>query len=102
MAVEDNLDAKRKKNGGGEKRRQAFLPGPTNTYTSTDQFVKKIDFVFPEGSIPIEREDFLALGYTSDISTEAYEKDFYGHINVSHANSVVLKTVFVWTLVLLM
>ena len=40
---------------------------------------KKIDFVFPEGSIPMERGDFLALGYTANVATEAYEKDFYAN-----------------------
>jgi len=40
---------------------------------------KKIDFVFPEGSIPIKRADFMALGYSIPVSTKDPKKNSYAN-----------------------
>ncbi len=40
---------------------------------------KKIDFVFPKGSEPMKRTDFLALGYSLPAPSKAHEKDFYAN-----------------------
>lgn len=40
---------------------------------------RRIDFVFPEGSTPIKKEEFLALGYSAHLANEEYEKDFYAN-----------------------
>jgi len=40
---------------------------------------KKIDFVFPEGSKPMKKADFLALGYSIPAIPKEHEKDFYAN-----------------------
>lgn len=40
---------------------------------------KKIDFVFPQENEPMEKADFLALGYSIPAPSKEHEKDFYAN-----------------------
>ena len=40
---------------------------------------KKIDFVFPQWNEPMEKADFLALGYSIPAPAKEHEKDFYAN-----------------------
>ena len=40
---------------------------------------KKIDFVFPEDSKSLKRDDFMALGYSVPVLNKEYEKNFYAN-----------------------
>lgn len=40
---------------------------------------KKIDFVYPEHSTPMERADFMALGYSDSVLSNENKKNFYAN-----------------------
>ena len=40
---------------------------------------KKIDFAFPEGSEPMKKADFIALGYSIPAPLKEHEKNFYAN-----------------------
>ena len=40
---------------------------------------KKIDFVFPAGSEPVKKANFLALGYSSPVLAKEHEKNSYSN-----------------------